>query len=523
MKKITVIVVILLFIGISIAPSISGKSQRTLPFFTRERTIFSSLEEPDIEVNDDGGDVDFTLIQKAINYANDGDVIWVYTGQYPENLDIIDKNITLLGKSYEKYNPDNIIEKPIINAENEDDTTAIYIKNAKCTISDFTIKNGKFMAIWIRNTGNNTITGNTISNNGGGIWLEHSSDNSITGNTISNNSRCIWLYNSSYNGITGNTISGSIWLDDSSYNSITGNTISGDIQLDDSSYNSITGNTISDNKRYAIILSNSIYINIINNILNSGGITIHGNSLVHYNTHTIENNMANDKPIRYYKNAENIDVPKNSAQIILANCINFTIQELDDISNVGIGIQILFSSNTTISKNTISNNGDDGIRLEHSSDNSITGNTISNNRDDGIQLYNSDDNNLSGNNVSFNDVGVYMYASYRNSISMNNITNNEIGLRLRCSFNNIIKENNFFTNFISNASFYHEKVIWYLINSMRHNRWRGNYWGKPSYLPQPVRGDIYIAHVGPMLYSVPLIIPWYEYDWFPAKEPYDIP
>ena len=256
-RKYCAAAIVVLFIGVSFVPSIGGKSQRTLPSFTRERTIFSSLEEPDIEVNDDGGDVDFTLIQKAINYANDGDVIWVYTGQYPENLDIIDKNITLLGKPYEKYDTGNITEKPIINAENEDDTTAIYIKNAKCTISDFTIKNGKFMAIWIRNTGNNTITGNTISNNGGGIWLEHSSDNSITGNTISNNGRGIWLYNSSDNSITGNTISNNgyygIRLDDSSYNSITGNTVSGSIQLDDSSYNSITGNTVSGNKRYVII------------------------------------------------------------------------------------------------------------------------------------------------------------------------------------------------------------------------------------------------------------------------------
>ena len=42
------------------------------------------------------------------------------------------------------------------------------------------------------------------------------------------------------------------------------------------------------------------------------------------------------------------------------------------------------------------------------------------------------------------------------------------------------------------------------------NKWDGNYWNEPQESPYRIRGEIW------------LIIPWFNYDYNPAQEPYDI-
>jgi hypothetical protein len=46
-----------------------------------------------------------------------------------------------------------------------------------------------------------------------------------------------------------------------------------------------------------------------------------------------------------------------------------------------------------------------------------------------------------------------------------------------------------------------------------------NYWGQPRTKPYPIYGKIY-GKIGPF-YRIAL--PWVQFDWHPAKEPYDIP
>ena len=44
------------------------------------------------------GDGNYTIIQKAVNNASDGDTIYVYSGIFYENI-IINKSITLIGEN----------------------------------------------------------------------------------------------------------------------------------------------------------------------------------------------------------------------------------------------------------------------------------------------------------------------------------------------------------------------------------------------------------------------------------------
>ena len=106
--------------------------------------------------------------------------------------------------------------------------------------------------IYLSSSSDNTITGNTCTNNNYGIDLYSSSNNTITNNTCTYNSKFgIWLYNSNNNTITGNTCNNNnnygIDLYSSSNNTITGNTCNNNsysgIYLASSRNNTITGNT----------------------------------------------------------------------------------------------------------------------------------------------------------------------------------------------------------------------------------------------------------------------------------------
>ena len=160
-------------------------------FLLTSVSLFSNIvaEEPTsrniIYVDDDGG-VDYTRIQDAIDNANYGDTVFVYSGVYRENV-VVDKSITLKGE--DRYT--TIID----GGENG---YVIYVKADGVNISGFTVKNNSSewedTGIFIQSN-NNTYTNNIIRNNGGqGIYLI---GDSITNNTISNNI----IINNSENGI----------------------------------------------------------------------------------------------------------------------------------------------------------------------------------------------------------------------------------------------------------------------------------------------------------------------------------
>lgn len=316
--------------------------------------------------------------------------------------------------------------------------------------------------------------------------------------------------------ISGNSIG--IFADDVK---ISGFTIKNSISIY-SDNNIITDNIFISTDFDGIRLDGSLNNKILDNSFSSNGITIRtsGTPLFKfYNTHTIQNNYINGKPIYYYKNNHQGNViPSDAGQVILVNCSNFTIENLN-LTNSFYGIQLYYSSHNNIAKNTI-NNGErygSGIYLFNSRHNQISENKLSyhhagisihkqsnynlikdnafNGNCDGIYQSDSSDNRII-NNTFFNSTFVSIYldsCTIRNNVSNNYISNSRYGmiLALVCDYNTIYRndiQNNsqfgisiewsanniiFLNNFINNS-------VNAKVDSNKHNNWnvgqKGNYW-----------------------------------------------
>ena len=190
LKKELAVAVVVLFIGVSVIPSVIGDN----PGFGRT-----------ITVDDDGG-ADYTIIQDAIDAAEEGDTVFVYSGEYFENL-VVCKSIELIGENR---------LSTIINGDDKGDTVKLCANGI--LITNFTIKNGTTSSRILDYSGiktlsdYNIISNNVIIDNGVGIGNMHekwvtSEYNVIVNNIISDNVHNIMLNSRGYNNISKNIIS----------------------------------------------------------------------------------------------------------------------------------------------------------------------------------------------------------------------------------------------------------------------------------------------------------------------------
>ncbi len=136
----------------------------------------------------------WNTIQEGVNDANEGDVVYVYAGDYNDNV-IVNKSITLQGKDR---------DNTIIDGNRNGDVVNVTADN--CMIGEFTLRNGNY-GIKIFKSSNNTVTGNNASsNNFDGVDLQWSNNNTITNNIAYYNSIGIHSCHSNNNMISNNIL-----------------------------------------------------------------------------------------------------------------------------------------------------------------------------------------------------------------------------------------------------------------------------------------------------------------------------
>ena len=191
---------------------------------------------------------------------------------------------------------------------------------------------------------------------------------------------------------------------------------------------------------------------------------------------------------------------------------NNSIEENHLVDIRGVGIAFWSSSNNKICGNVFEK-CDWGLYVIESSQNNLIDNNVFKNGWDGINIMDNSNGNTITNNIidNFTGDGVYVAGSHRNYIYRNIISNNNNGVNIFYkSYRNNISENNFKNNEV-NALFYSSFLT----------TWDKNYWGQQRDTPYLIWGRI---GPSPMYRLWKLLsIPWIQFDWHPAQEPYDIP
>jgi parallel beta-helix repeat protein len=355
------------------------------------------------------------------------------------------------------------------------------VNSTNITVRDLTLTNENGQGVLFAYTTDSRIENVTTSHNLYGIFLYSSSNNTLSNNVANSNSQWgIYLISSSNNNTLSNNIAS---------NNRASNADAGGICLEDSSHNTLSNNIANSNFCRGINLEGSSNNNLTNNTMSGNryqNFFIDGSDLSHF-TQTIDtSNKVDGRPIYYWVNKQNQQVPDGAGFVGVVNSTNITVSDTNNyggilfayttnsrIENVnasiyGIyGIRLLYSSNNTLSSNAASTYGDYIILLYSSSDNMLTNNTVSNSEygilleyssnnmltnnnasNNGINLFSSNNNMLTNNTASNNDYdcGIYLQDSSNNTLTGNNASNNHWGIYLKYSNNNILTDNTAYNN-----------------------------------------------------------------------------
>ena len=487
-----VAIIIILFVGASIVPAIRIIAAEEKHLTNNEGFYVSEDYDGNTLYVGGNGPDNYSKIQDAIDDANPGDTVFVYSGTYNEQVTIEEDSINLIGEDR---------ETTIVDGEGlRSNWPVINICDTKyVNVSGFTVQNYQgisFGGLGILGGEYNRVVGNKCINNKGhgGIYVGGSNYCVVADNICNLNDasgirmRCSVPGGMHYNTITNNVCKSNkygIFLTYADNNIISDNNCSDngqagqggyvDILLKNSNNNQLLNNILEGKYSFGITLSLSTNNSVKNNVCESGGIYIHysdehklieneakkgikinGEDLSNWNSHIIQDNTANNEPIYYYKDmdGDGITIPNNAAQVILANCVNFEMQNLN-ISNVCDGIQVGFSSDNEIRSNILSSIALEGITIYSSHNNLLTNNHLSNIGYNSIFVSLSNGNNISENDVVDNGCGIYLGGeSNNNQVYKNIFTENGYGIRLfyKCK-NNLFSFNSLNNNYYGIYSF----------------------------------------------------------------------
>jgi parallel beta-helix repeat protein len=431
------------------------------------------------------------------------------------NLNVVSKNtITANGAGMNDwYGYRNYIYNNTINNNGEEGIGLYYSQNSY--IENNIINNNKNNGIDIAGTSLSLIQKNIFSNNSPyGIYLEFQPGHDSSNNVIINNSffndgvffsggriKNIIIENNSVNGLPLLFLFGEANLKITekigqllvvnSHNiTILEENIS-DTDVGIAFYNSndcSVTNSILNNNRIGVFIGDSEEIQIYNNSIsfNNWGLKSSftnkigiRNNIINYNNHGI-----------YYEYTENAIISNNK---ILGNGKN--TNGVDILH--GCGEDFIISENVISNwgKNGIQNNEYQNVKFE------IINNTFSDNGKNGLHIF-YDNHLIVGNIFLNNSCGLSLHVSRNCKISGNTFKNNQNGIIIILGIfgkRNIINNNNFFNNQRSA-----------LFEYSYRNIWRKNYWDRSRLIPYPIYGITFWGYN------------WVNFDWHPAKEPYDM-
>jgi len=314
-------------LSLFVAPSSANISPTREPFSLDPMILFVGGSGPG----------NYTKIQDAIENSSAGDIVFVYSGYYKENIYII-KTVHIIGIQN---------TTTIIDGESKGSVVSIFADNS--SIQGFTIQNAsndiQSAGIKISTAKNVNIIGNIIQNNGQfGIYLKgpDSSGVMIYGNTFRNHSYGIYLFNSPQTSVSANDIS-----DNGEGIYVIG------------SYASLIDNNNICNRGLGIHLENAYNLVIDSNFIvkNSNGIYVYNSSQISFSKNTIGWN-------RWYG-------------VWTKYCTDNSINDNTIVSNVDVGLFLESSFDTAVVGNTFWDN-DNGVYLKDSAGNRIQYNILRN-------------------------------------------------------------------------------------------------------------------------------------------------
>lgn len=210
-------------------------------------------------------------------------------------------------------------------------------------------------------------------------------------------------------------------------------------------------------------------------------------------------NTVDGKPIYYWVNEHERQVPLDAGYVALINSRNILVKDLNLTSN-GQGLLLKNTTFCRIENISVTDN-QDGIYLDlQSANNTVIGNTISGNAFIGVYLSTSSSNVISNNTILNNNYGVYLTTSYGLKTINNIVVDNTIqghwkGVVLQGEMRNLITDNVIKNNLLSNNTiaismylsafnlFYHNNFVDnedQIENYESENIWdylaEGNYW-----------------------------------------------
>ncbi len=390
------------------------------------------------------------------------------------------------------------------------------------------IGNGEYSGIYLSNSTEIQIIGNTIKSQSDGIHLQNSLNNHIKQNQIVNNTLGIEIENANNNEITNNmfsqnghalsvtnsvenTIFNNKMMDNNNGMSIKGeNLVTGNIVTGNSgtaikieSKTTLIDNIVTNNKygidvfRHDNVLKNNTLLNNTYNLFVSG---IHRNYLMGNHVGVLINNVdssntINGNPVYYWVGKQHERVPSDAGYVMLVNCNNITVQN-QNLSSNGEGIVLLNTTNSKVFGNSVS-------------DNII-----------GLGVFLSEQNVISENFIKINDEGIRIGDSINNTVSLNNITLNKVwAIDFKGSqTNNSIYCNNFIDNGSGNLQVSIDKRCGLGLGNFWDNGTLGNYWS--GYLQRYINASKRINDS--RIWNVPFFINEVNIDRFPLTEPVDI-